>query len=178
VSSQASAICAGVACFFAAILLSRSTRARFAARASGVKRGTVLRKSELSNVVLSSILPVRKPFPSGLKGTKPIPSSSSVGSTSASGSLQHSEYSLWTAVTGWTAWARQIVRKLLDLAVLALYLRDVRFPQELPIIRPPELARDRLEVAVKALGVDDESTNAISMRFLHPRSRSNIRPPW
>jgi hypothetical protein len=70
-----------------------------------------------------------------------------------------------------------MVREHLDLAVLALYLREVRFPQELPIIRPPELARDRLEVAVKAVGVDDESTNAISMPFLHPRSRSNIRPP-
>ena len=41
--------------------------------------GRVLRKSELSNVVFSSILPVRKPLPSGLKGTKPMPSSSRVG---------------------------------------------------------------------------------------------------
>ncbi len=65
---------------------SRSTRAWFALRASGVKRGTMLRKSDLSNVVFSLILPVRKPFPSGLKGTKPMPSSSSVGSTSSSGS--------------------------------------------------------------------------------------------
>ena len=39
----------------------------------------MLRKSVLSNFVSSSILPVRKPLPSGLKGTKPIPSSSSVG---------------------------------------------------------------------------------------------------
>ena len=50
-SSQASAICAGVAFFRAAILPSRSTRAWFAFRASGVKRGTMLRKSVLSNVV-------------------------------------------------------------------------------------------------------------------------------
>ena len=28
---------------------------------------------------------------------------------SSSGRLHHSEYSLWTAVTGWTAWARRIV---------------------------------------------------------------------
>ena len=69
----------------------------------------MLRKSELSNVVFSSIFPVRKPLPRGLNGTKPIPSSSSVGSTSASGSLHHSEYSLWSAVTGWTACARRIV---------------------------------------------------------------------
>ena len=69
----------------------------------------MLRKSELSNVVLSSIFPVRKPLPSGLNGTKPMPSSSRVGNTSASGFLHHSEYSLWSAVTGWTACARRIV---------------------------------------------------------------------
>ena len=40
---------------------SRSTKARFALRASGVKRGTMLRKSELSNVVFSSILPGEEP---------------------------------------------------------------------------------------------------------------------
>jgi hypothetical protein len=72
--SQASAIWAGVAFLRSAMLPSRSTSARFAFRASGVKRGTVLRKSVLSKVVFSSILPVRKPRPSGLKGTKPIPS--------------------------------------------------------------------------------------------------------
>ena len=33
-----------------------------------VKRGTASRKSVPSNVVVSSILPVRKPFPSGLNG--------------------------------------------------------------------------------------------------------------
>ena len=48
-------------------------------------------------------------MPSGLYGTKPMPSSSSVGRTSASGFRHHSEYSLWRAVTGWTAWARRIV---------------------------------------------------------------------
>ena len=108
-SSQASAICAGVAPFRSATRPSRSTNAWFALRASGVKRGTVLRKSVLSNVVFSSILPVRKPLPSGLNGTKPMPSSSSVGRISSSGSRHHSEYSLCRAVTGWTAWARRIV---------------------------------------------------------------------
>ena len=78
-------------------------------RASGEKRGTMLRKSLLSKVVVSSIVPVRKPLPSGLKGTKPMPSSSSVGSISCSGSRHHSEYSLCSAVTGWTACARRIV---------------------------------------------------------------------
>src|SRR5260370_13285789 len=79
-SSQASAICAGVAFFRSAILRSRSTKASFALRFSGVKRGTMLRKSLLSNCVSSLIFPVRKPFPRGLNGTKPIPSSSRVGS--------------------------------------------------------------------------------------------------
>ena len=55
------------------MLPSRSTSAWFAFRASGAKRGTVLRKSVLSNVVVSSIFPVRKPLPSGLNGTKPMP---------------------------------------------------------------------------------------------------------
>ena len=48
-------------------------------------------------------------MPSGLKGTKPIPSSSSVGMISASGSRHHSEYSLCRAVTGWTACARRMI---------------------------------------------------------------------
>lgn len=65
-----------------------------ALRASGVKRGTMLRKSLLSNFVFSLMAPVRNPLPSGLNGTKPIPSSSSAGSTSFSGSRHHSEYSL------------------------------------------------------------------------------------
>ena len=50
----------------AAIPRSRSTRARFAIRASGVKRGSAPRKSPLANSVFSSIRPVRKPRPSGL----------------------------------------------------------------------------------------------------------------
>src|SRR2546429_9932277 len=69
----------------------------------------MFRKSETSNVVFSSIFPVRKPLPRGLNGTKPMPSSSNVGNTSASGFLHHSEYSLCSAVTGWTACARRIV---------------------------------------------------------------------
>src|SRR5882762_9841848 len=84
-SSHASAIWAGVAFLRSPILRSRSTRVWFALRASGVKRGSVLRKSVRSNVVFSLILPVRKPLPSGLYGTKPMPSCSSVGNTSFSG---------------------------------------------------------------------------------------------
>src|ERR1700761_5945555 len=67
------------------------------------------RKSVLSNLVDESILPVKKPFPRGLNGTKPMPSSASVGMTDASGSRQKSEYSLCRAVTGCTAWARRMV---------------------------------------------------------------------
>jgi hypothetical protein len=71
--SHAKATCAGVAFFRAAISPSKSTSAWFALRASADKRGTMLRKSVLSKVVFSSILPVRKPLPSGLKGTKRSP---------------------------------------------------------------------------------------------------------
>ena len=88
---------------------SRSIKVWFAFLASGVNRGSVARKSLLSNVVVSSIFPVRNPLPSGLYGTNPIPSSASVGSTSISGPLVHNEYSLWTAATGCTACARRIV---------------------------------------------------------------------
>jgi len=55
-----------------------------------VKRGTTLRKSVDSKVVLSSIVPVRNPLPSGLNGTKPMCSSSSVGKISRSGWRHHS----------------------------------------------------------------------------------------
>ena len=101
--SQAIATWPGVASVRAAISPILSTRAWFARRASAESRGTTFRKSSLANVVLSVIVPVRNPFPSGLNGTKPIPSSSRVGNTSASGSLNHSEYSLCRAVTGWAA---------------------------------------------------------------------------
>jgi len=57
--------------------------------------GEMLRKSVPLKVVLVSIVPVRKPAPSGLNGTKPIPSSSQVASTPlCSTSRVHNEYSL------------------------------------------------------------------------------------
>jgi hypothetical protein len=65
----------------------------------GENRGTVFRKSEGSNVVLSSNFAVRYPFPSGLNGTKPVPGSARVGRIWASGSRHQSEYSLWSAAT-------------------------------------------------------------------------------
>ena len=62
------------------------------------------------NVVFWSIVPVRKPLPSGLNGTNPMPSSSQRwAGPPSSGRRHHSEYSLCTAVTGCTAWARRIV---------------------------------------------------------------------
>src|SRR4030095_443260 len=108
-SNQANATCAGVEFFFVAIFVRRSTIDRFVFLASGEKRGTTFRKSELSNFVFSSIFPVRNPLPSGLKGTKPIPSSSNVGNSSFSGCLHHKEYSLCNAVRGCTACALRIV---------------------------------------------------------------------
>ena len=72
-SSQASAICAGVAFFRAAMSRSRSTRAWFAFRASGAKRGTMLRKSELSNVVFSSILPGEEALAQRAEGNEADP---------------------------------------------------------------------------------------------------------
>src|SRR5699024_8594800 len=80
-----------------------------ASRLSAVNRGIVLRMSPSANSAEVLTVPVRKPLPSGLNGTKPMPSSAQVGSTSGSGSRVHSEYSLCTAVTGWVAWARRIV---------------------------------------------------------------------
>lgn len=38
-----------------------------------------------------------------------MPSSRQVGRTSASTSRVQSEYSVWTAASGWVAWARRIV---------------------------------------------------------------------
>ena len=75
--------CAGVAAF-ARRAVQQIHDDLFAWRASAVKRGTTLRKSVLSNVVFSSIFPVRKPLPSGLKEQTDA-SSSSVGKISASG---------------------------------------------------------------------------------------------
>ena len=89
---------------------SRSTTAWLCCSASGSNRGMVLRMSlPASKLVDAVMVPVRKPLPSGLYGTKPMPSSSHAASTSSSGRRHHSEYSLCTAVTGWTACARRIV---------------------------------------------------------------------
>jgi len=57
-----SAICAGVTFFCSAKERITSTRAWFTLRFSALNRGTLLRKSVLSNFVSESILPVRKPL--------------------------------------------------------------------------------------------------------------------
>ena len=44
-----------------------------------MNRGRVLRRSPSANVVALSMVPVRNPLPSGLKGTSPMPSSRRVG---------------------------------------------------------------------------------------------------
>ena len=59
-SNQASAIWAGVAFLRAAIVVSNCTSAASALRASGVKRGSELRKSVASNGVFSSIVEGRR----------------------------------------------------------------------------------------------------------------------
>ena len=83
--------------------------------------------------MFASILPVRNPLPNGLNGTRPMPSSSSVGMISASGSRVHSEYSLCSAATGCTAWARRIELRtgfgkaeIADLALAYQVLHDAR----------------------------------------------------
>jgi hypothetical protein len=42
------------------------------ARACSVNRGRLLRRSESAKAVELSIVPVRKPLPSGLNGTRPM----------------------------------------------------------------------------------------------------------
>ena len=53
--------------------------------------------------------PVRRPRPSGLYATKPMPSSRQAASEPASWSRVKSEYSLCRALIGCTAWARRSV---------------------------------------------------------------------
>jgi hypothetical protein len=85
-------------------------------------------KSVDSKLVPTPNRPVRNPLPNGLKGTKPMPSSSSAGTISASGSRHHREYSLCSAVTGRTrAEARSRLQQHFDGAPLvhrAISFRD------------------------------------------------------
>ena len=109
-SSHASATCAGVAprssASAADLIDDRLVGAEVLGGESG-HAGADLVGARTSRPAVT--VPVRKPLPSGLNGTNPMPSSAQVGSTSGSGSRVHSEYSLCTAVTGVTAWARRMV---------------------------------------------------------------------
>ena len=67
------------------------------------------RMSPSANRVLASMAPVRKPTPSGLQGTKPMPSSWQSGRTASSGPRHSIEYSFCTALTGSAACARRSV---------------------------------------------------------------------
>jgi hypothetical protein len=71
-------------------------------------RFTVLRSKARNNVAKVSLVELRvftdltgeEALAQQANGTNPMPSSSSVGMTSALGSLHHSEYSLWSTATG------------------------------------------------------------------------------
>jgi hypothetical protein len=76
---------------------------------SPAKRGLFARQSPGETASRSVTVPVRNPRPSGLNGTKAIPSSRHAVITVASGSRVQSEYSDWSAVIGWTACARRSV---------------------------------------------------------------------
>ncbi len=69
----------------------------------------VLLMSRGSNRSTSGGASVRKPRATGLKATKPTPSSAQASSTATSGLRVHSEYSDCTAAIGWTAFARRRV---------------------------------------------------------------------
>jgi hypothetical protein len=64
-SSQANAICAGVASSSDATALTSSTMRRFFSRLPSVKRGLFLRQSSTARSSGERIVPVRKPRPSG-----------------------------------------------------------------------------------------------------------------
>src|SRR5207249_1250446 len=59
-------------------------------------------------------LPGRKPFPRGLNGTNPLPSSSSVGNTSASGSLHHSDYPRSRHIFDWHVRVNPVLIEQID----------------------------------------------------------------
>ena len=73
------------------------------------KRGPCCHQPSAASSSIFWIFPVRKPRPSGLLGTKPMPSSRHVARISASTSRYHSEYSVCKALIGWILAARRIV---------------------------------------------------------------------
>ena len=81
---------------------SPSSSARFFGEVIAWKRGIPRRMSFGGSVETSRSPPVRKPRASGLKATNVMPSSRQVSRTATSALRVHSEYSVCTAVIGWT----------------------------------------------------------------------------
>ena len=108
-SSQARAIWAGVAFFAVAMAARRSTIAWLALRASGVKRGSVLRKSVLAEGGVRVDFAGEEAFAQRAVGDEADAQFLQRRDDFGLGRRHHSEYSLCRAVTGWTAWARRMV---------------------------------------------------------------------
>jgi len=101
--SQASAIWPGAARFRSAQRFTSSTSARLCGRFSGEKRDSTPRMSPSANRVFRSMAPVRNPTPSGLHGTKPMPSSWQSEMITPSGPRHSIEYSFWMPLTAGAA---------------------------------------------------------------------------
>ena len=74
-----------------------------------VKRGTILRKSSFVEFGVLVDRAGQEALAEGAEGYEADPNSSSTGRIFSSGSRHHSEYSLCSAATGCTAWARRMV---------------------------------------------------------------------
>jgi hypothetical protein len=108
-SSHASAICAGVAFFAFRFWPADQSAPDSPSSASGVKRGSVLRKSVAVERRLLVHLAREKTLAQRTVRHEADAEFLQRRITSASGFRHHSEYSLCSAVTGWTAWARRMV---------------------------------------------------------------------
>jgi len=84
----------------AAICTTRSTRRWLRSKLSPWNRGLLNRLSLGAKAPGVVRAPVRKPRPSGLKGTNPMPSWRTVASTASSGSRLNSDHSLCRALIG------------------------------------------------------------------------------
>ncbi len=141
------------------------TNAWFALMFSGVKRGNVVPRRS-PNSVLSVIFPVRNPLPRGLKGTKPIPSSSQVGSTACSGPRHQREYSLWSAATGCTAWGVGAPERL-DASLREAEVPDLALGDQL-LHRPGDILDRHVRVdAVLVVQVDGVDAQAPERALRH-----------
>ncbi len=120
----------------------------------------------LVELVLSPMLPVRKPLPSGLYGTKPMASSASVDSTPVSGlsgSRHHSEYSLCRRSPVARRGAADVLR------------RRLRHPECLTL--PPSMSSFTVPAmsSTGTFGVDAVLVEQVD--GLHPSRRKSSRRP-